>query len=323
MTVDDTAKTMAPGTSGAPGAGVIEARGLTRRFGKTIAVRPLSLRIGPGGITGLLGPNGSGKTTFLRMLMGLVRPHEGSASVDGVPLAGDGTAIRRRASYMPGEIVAYRELTGAAHLAWFLRGRDREARPRALAIAEELGLPLGRKVHGYSHGMKRQLFLAAALAPRVAVRVFDEPTEGLDPSKRSQVLELLAAEAARGVTVLLSSHHLGEVERGCDRTLFLKQGELLDEEASNVVRRRARRAARIHWREEVDAPAMARRLAELGAGEVRIEGRRATFMLEEADPRESFARILADDSLPPPESFVYGEFSLGELYRTLYGEEGI
>jgi ABC-2 type transport system ATP-binding protein len=305
------------------GAGVIEVRGLTRSFGATLAVRPLSVQIGPGGITGLLGPNGSGKTTFLRMLMGLVRPDAGEGRVDGVVLQGDGTAVRRCSSYMPGEVVVYGEMTGAAHLDWFLRGRDDEVLPRALTIAEGLGLPLHRKVRGYSHGMKRQLFFAAALAPRVAVRVLDEPTEGLDPSKRGEVLQLLVEEAARGVTILLSSHHLGEVERICDRTLFLKQGELLDEGESIAVRRRARRVARLGWNVEGDGEELTRRLTALGAKEIRIEDRQATFLLDEEDPRESFARILLDDALPPPTSLAFGEFSLHELYRTLYGKEGI
>jgi len=308
-----------PGTD----AGVIVSRGLTRRFGKTVAVQPFDVRIGPGGITGLLGPNGSGKSTLLRMLMGLVRPDRGSASVDGDPLRGDGTAIRRRSTYMPGEIAVYGEMTGRAHLAWFLRGRDEEALPRAIATADRLELPLHRKVRGYSHGMKRQLLFAATVAPAARVRVLDEPTEGLDPSKRGQVLQILSREAEQGVTVLLSSHHLGEVERVCDRVLFLKQGELLDEAQSRIFRQRARRVARITWSEAVDPVRTRRILDEVGAEDVHVEGALATLVLPEGDPRRSLARILAAEDLPAPATFVYGEFSLHELYRALYGEEGI
>ena len=94
-----------------PGPGVIAIDGLTRSFGRTVAVRPLALEIGPGGITGLLGPNGSGKSTLLRMLIGLVRPDSGTCSVDGVRLAGDGTAIRRAVTYVPGETHVYGELS--------------------------------------------------------------------------------------------------------------------------------------------------------------------------------------------------------------------
>ena len=100
----------------------IEIRGLTRRFGPKLAVQPIEAAIGPGGITGLLGPNGSGKSTLLRMLLGLVRPDAGGASLDGVALVGDGTAVRQRATYMPGEISMYGELTGQEHLAWLVKG---------------------------------------------------------------------------------------------------------------------------------------------------------------------------------------------------------
>ena len=303
--------------------GTIVARGLSRRFGDTLAVRPLDVTVRAGEITGLLGPNGSGKSTFLRMLMGLVRPDEGQATVDGEALVGDGTAVRLRSTYMPGEIAVYGEMTGRTHLAWFLRGRAKEALPRAVALAERLELPLDRRVRGYSHGMKRQLFFAAAMAPRVRVRILDEPTEGLDPSKRGQVLDVLAREARQGTTVLLSSHHLGEVERVCDRVLFLKKGELLDEEQSRALRRRARRVARIAWSEPIDRNSTARILESLGGEEVRVDDRSATLVIPEGDPRSSLERILAARDLPPPDTFVYGEFSLHELYRALYGEEGV
>ncbi|MEW6072605.1 MAG: ABC transporter ATP-binding protein [Planctomycetota bacterium] len=311
----------APGTAGA--AGTIVVRGLTRRFGPTVAVRPLAFELGPGGVTGLLGPNGSGKSTLLRMLLGLVPPDAGTASVDGVPLRGDGTAVRRRCPYLPGEVAVYGEMSGRAHLAWFLRGRERESRASAIGIATELGLPLERRVRGYSHGMKRLLLLAAALAPRARVRVLDEPTEGLDPSRRGQILGLLAREAKNGTTILLSSHHLGEVERVCDRVLFLRRGELLDEEQSRRLRRRAGRVVRVAWADPIDPAAAAGSLATRGAEDVRIEGGRATFVLPAGDPRRALAEILSARDLPAPTSLVYGEFSLHELYRALYGEEGV
>ena len=231
----------------APGTATIVARGLTRRFGSTVAVHPLDLDVGPGGITGLLGPNGSGKSTLLRMLTGLVQPDAGSASVDGVPLEGDGTAIRRRCTYSPGEVVLYREMRGAEHLDWLLRGRDRVARRRGREIAAVFELPLTARVRAYSHGMKRQLLFAASLAPRVPVRILDEPTEGLDPSRRGTLLDLLQEDAAAGTTILLSSHHLGEVDRSCQRLIFLNKGRLVADESAEDVRRRAGRLVRLRF----------------------------------------------------------------------------
>ena len=303
--------------------GTIAARGLSRTFGSKQAVRPFDATIGPGGVTGILGPNGSGKSTFLRMLLGLVPPDAGTAHLDGVRLAGDGTAVRRRATYMPGEIAVYGELTGREHLSWLVAGRDAGALGRALALAESLQLPLDRRVRGYSHGMKRQLLFSGALAPDVPLRVLDEPTEGLDPTRRRQVLDHLRDEAARGVTVLLSSHHLGEVERACDRVLFMKEGRLLDEEDTRRFRTRASRLVRLRFPGEVDPAALRAALAETGLRIVRIEGLEATLLVEDDPPRAGLARLLQARGLPEPSSLVFGELSLHELYRELYGEEGV
>jgi len=307
----------------APGDGRIQIAGLARRFGKIQAVQPLSATIEPGAITGLLGPNGSGKSTLLRLLLGLVRPDSGTATVDGEPLSGDGLAIRRRTTYVPGEIHVYGELSGRAHLVWCLRGRERAALERALELARSFELPLGSRVRGYSHGMKRLLLLCAALAPRVRVRILDEPTEGLDPTKRGAVLELLRRDVQQGTTILLSSHHLGEVERGCQRLLFLKQGQLLDQESARALHLRARQSLRVTWERAPDASALARALAGVGPVETRLEGARATFFFPGGDGLESLRALLSASALPAPRSVVYGELTLAELYRELYGVEGV
>jgi ABC-2 type transport system ATP-binding protein len=308
--------------SASAGTGSIRIAGLTRRFGTNVAVQPLTAEVGPGGITALLGPNGSGKSTLLRMLLGLVRPDAGTAEVDGVALAGDGLGIRRRATYLCGELHVYGELTARAHLAWCLRGRGREAIARACELAEGFELPLGRRMRSFSHGMKRQLLLAAALAPDVRVRVLDEPTEGLDPTRRAQVLELLRADAARGTTLLVSSHHLGEVERGSSRQLFLRQGELLDEGSARALQRRARESLRVVWAGAPERGALECALAGRTA-DLRLEGERATILLHEGSGIETLRTLLSAPGLPEVRSLVYGELPLAELYRELYGAEGV
>ncbi len=284
---------------------------------------PFDVELRAGEVTGLLGPNGSGKSTFLRMLTGLVRPDRGAASVDGARLRGDGTAVRRRCTYMPGETAMYGELSGAAHLAWFLRGRARAARRRATEIADDLGLPLRKRVRAYSHGMKRQLQLAAALGPDVAVRILDEPTEGLDPTKRAEVLALLAEEATAGATVLLSSHHLAEVDRACARLLFLSEGKLIADENTSALSDRARRLVRITWPDGTDAAALAPRLEALGAAEVHSRGAHASALLEGVEPRVFLAAVAQAGDVPTPTALAYGEHSLRDLYRDLYGVEGV
>jgi ABC-2 type transport system ATP-binding protein len=305
----------------APGDRRVVARGVTRRFGAKIALHPLTLEIGPGAVTGLLGPNGSGKSTFMRILTGLVRPDAGSAVVDGVPLRGDGTAIRRRITYSPGELHLYGEMRGAEHLTWFLRGRGEAARARALEMAGGMGLPLERRVRGYSHGMKRQLVFAAAMAPDVGVRILDEPTDGLDPSARSEVLERLRADAAGGTTILLSSHHLDEVDLVCSRLVFLNEGRLVADETTADVRERASRVILFTWSPDADITGIEGRLAGDGVDAVRRDGAHVSVSLASADPRAFLARFAALDGLPAPASIEHGLLSLKELYRELYGVE--
>jgi ABC-2 type transport system ATP-binding protein len=224
---------------------------------------------------------------------------------------------------MPGESAVHGELSGRAHLAWLCGGRASGTRERALELAGELGLPLDRRVRGYSHGMKRLLFFAAALAPAVPIRILDEPTEGLDPTMRARVLDVLARDAAEGTTILLSSHHLGEVDRACDRMLFLRRGELLDPRAAAELGAKAKRAVRMRFTAPPDAARLHAVLRELGGEEARLDGTSATLFLPVGEPREQLARVLATAGLPGLSSLVFGELSLAELYRELYGAEGV
>jgi ABC-2 type transport system ATP-binding protein len=310
----------------------IRAVGITRSFGATKALQPIDLDLGPGGIIGLLGPNGSGKSTLLRVLTGVVPRDAGEAWVDGVALEGDGTAVRKRATYAPGELALYREMRGDEHLAWLLRGRDGGALARAKKTADELGLPLRARVRTYSHGMKRQLLFAAALAPDVGVRILDEPTDGLDPSKRGVVLDLLLGEARKGTTILLSSHHFGEVDRACDRLVFLSGGKVIADETAAAVTQRARRSLRMEFETSEGSQSVKTGIESVpGARSVRVEAGgvgsggvervRVYVELDSDDPRAFLARVCASMQLPRPTAIEYGQLSLVELYRVLYGVE--
>jgi len=302
--------------------GSISIRGLTRRFGDVVALHPTELEVAGGAVTGLLGPNGSGKSTLLRMLIGLVKPDAGAARLDGVELEGDGTRVRRRCTFAPGEIALYGEMRASEHLDWCLRGRDAEAGARARSMAEKLGLPLRARVHTFSHGMKRQLLFVSAMAPRVGVRILDEPSEGLDPNKRSAVLDLIAAEAAQGTTILLSSHHLGEVDRVCRRMVFLNKGRVIQSEHALDVRERAAKLLRIDF-EPGSADKLEQALAGLAGARVKLRGEHAVFELEDQDPRAFLGTLFATRELPRPRSIEYGRISLQDLYADLYGVEAV
>jgi ABC-type multidrug transport system ATPase subunit len=214
-------------------------------------------------------------------------------------------------------------MRGDEHLRWFLRGRGREARRRATELAERFELPLRKLVRSYSHGMKRQLLFAAALAPRVRVRILDEPTEGLDPSRRAQILDLMREDARGGTNVLLSSHHLGEVARACDELIFLDRGRVLARESSTEIEARSRQSLRMTFASSQDAERAERRLRDLGARQVVREDERLIVDLDSKAPRETLASLYSDPDWPVPNTLTYGELSLEQLYRSLYGVEGI
>jgi ABC-type multidrug transport system ATPase subunit len=317
--VDHEAQSAAP----PPSPGAIGVRGLSHRFGAKVALEPLDLDIAPGGVVGLLGPNGSGKSTLMRLLVGLVPKTNGHVHVDGVLLEGDGVAVRRRVTYAPGELHLYGEMSGEEHLGFLLRGRSRAELDRAKWQARELGLPLDRKVRGYSHGMKRQLVFAAAMAPEVRIRILDEISEGLDPTKRSQILDIIEEDARCGTTILLSSHHLGEVDRSCDRLVFLSAGRLIADETAASVRQRAGRLVRVTFPEHRMSEAdLGSALAGDGVESVRLDGKEVAVLLDSDDPRRFLLRLASSSELPAPLSIEHGRISLRELYKALYGVEG-
>lgn len=312
-----------PAGAAAPREGAIHVRGLGHRFGDKVALQDgLDLTVDAGGVVGLLGPNGSGKSTLMRLMVGLVPLSRGTIAVDGVPLEKDGLEVRRRVTYAPGELHLYGELSGAEHLSMLLRGRPKDALARARATAEELGLPLARRVRGYSHGMKRQLVFAAAMAPAVRVRILDEISEGLDPAKRSQILDRIERDAAAGTTILLSSHHLGEVDRACQRIVFLSAGQIIADETADAVRARASRVLKLRFPDDADGEAIAAALRGPDVESLSREEGVVRLVLQEEDPRPFLGRLAGIAGLPAPLSIEHGRLSLRELYRSLYGVEG-
>ena len=206
---------------------MIEVNELTKRYRDTVAVDGVSFGCAPGTVTGLLGPNGAGKSSTLRMLLGLVRPTSGTATVDGTPYARIHCPARVVGA-MPDASVLHPGRTGreTLRLVVTLLGRPVAEADRAL---ERVGLAgaAGRRVGRYSLGMRQRLGIAQALLGDPAVLVLDEPVNGLDPDGMRWVRGLLREFAAGGGTVLLSSHLLGEVAAVADRVLAMHRGRLV------------------------------------------------------------------------------------------------
>ncbi|MFT7668926.1 MAG: ABC-2 type transport system ATP-binding protein [Planctomycetota bacterium] len=299
----------------------IRIRGLSRSFGEHMALAPIDLDIEAGMVTGLLGPNGSGKSTLMRCLVGLVRADTGEVSLAGQALHGDGVAIRKRCTFAPGELALYGRMRAKDQLNWLVAGHDREACERAHKMARDFDLPLSHRVHSFSHGMKRQLLFCAAMGPRVPVRLLDEISEGLDPAKRGLVLDLLRQDAQAGTTILLSSHHLGEVQRVCDRMIFMRAGRVLGDEKSEAIMGRARSMVQLRLDPTADLAKLKALAMQHGAIRVNGNAQELTLHLEDEDPRRVLVALFSDPSLPPPLRVEYGDLSLEDLYGELYGED--
>ncbi|MGQ0744529.1 MAG: ABC transporter ATP-binding protein [Acidimicrobiales bacterium] len=211
----------------APVVPAIWCSGLRKRYGRRQAVDDVSLEVNRGDVMGLLGPNGAGKTTVIKMLLGLVRPDAGQAMVLGRPAADP--AARARVGYLP-ELFRYQPWLSAAEvLALHVRlsGLDIGARARDESLAlVGLAARADDRVGGFSKGMQQRLGLAVALVAEPQLVVLDEPTSALDPVGRVDVRDIVLALKSRGVTVLLNSHLIGEVERVCDRVVILDRGRV-------------------------------------------------------------------------------------------------
>ncbi len=207
----------------------IQAEGLTKRYGETLALDSLDLSIEPGEVYGYLGPNGAGKTTTIRCLLGIHRPTSGRAELFGVDAWGDPVQAHRRVAYVAGEPFLWPAMTGAQTLEFLARlhgGTDKAYRDE---LVQRFDLDTGKKVRALSKGNRQKVQLVAALATRADLLVLDEPTSGLDPLMEMVFRDCITAAKERGQAVFLSSHILSEVEAVCDRVGILKEGRLVDQ----------------------------------------------------------------------------------------------
>jgi ABC-2 type transport system ATP-binding protein len=225
----------------APTVAAVSVRGLWHHFGATTALAGLSFDVPPGSCFGLVGPNGSGKTTTFRILCGLLHPASGIASIDGVDVITDPIEARRRIGVVLDPLALFERLSAREMLSTLadLRGlAPGEAVPRADGLFHALGLDgaVDRPISGYSHGMRKKTALAGALLHRPAVLILDEPFEGVDPVSAQTMRAMLDQFRLGGGTVLLSSHVMDLVERLCDHVAVVHNGALLASGRTDEVR---------------------------------------------------------------------------------------
>ena len=230
----------------------IEIRGLRKDFAGLSALRGVTFSVEPGEVFGYLGPNGAGKTTTLRILLGLVRSTAGSASLLGVDSAVP--ASRADIGFLPGDLRLYGDMTAAATLDFFARfrpGRPPTLRPMLASALNLDAATLARRVKFLSHGTRQKLGLIVAMQHDPALVLLDEPTNGLDPLVQHAFRGLVADFAARGRSVLFSSHVLSEVEAVCKRVAILRQGEIVALETIERLREKVIRKLAVRFHGEV------------------------------------------------------------------------
>jgi ABC-2 type transport system ATP-binding protein len=245
----------------------VRARGLVKRYKEVLAVDRVDLHVRTGDIYGFLGPNGAGKTTTLRMALGLIMPTEGSVELFGRdPIREGARALDGVAGFVEAPRF-YPYLTGRKNLELLaaLDGGDARQRIDAVLDTVELAPRAKHKVGGYSHGMRQRLGIAASLLRAPRLLILDEPATGLDPSGMRDLRELIRRLADEGMTVLLSSHQLPEVQELCDRVAIVNRGKVVYEGALDTLRRQGGAGYRLHT---TDDP----RALRLAAAQPGIEG---------------------------------------------------
>jgi ABC-2 type transport system ATP-binding protein len=292
---------------------VITTRGLTKYYGRHLGVTGLDFEVHQGEVFGYLGPNGAGKTTTLRLLVGLLNPTSGSASVLGYDLKRDSLAIRNRTGYIPGDVRLFEDLTGEEALR--LLDSLRPDRPAVLMreLVQRFDLDLTRKIGEYSSGNKQKLAIVQAFMHDPELLVLDEPTSTLDPLMRHRFYELCSEFRGRGRTIFISSHVLPEMEQICDLVGIIRKGRLVTVESVAELSRKKLRHADFTLASEPDA-----RLLDFESATLqRIDGLRF-----EADIKSDMDTFIKELSRLHLADLQISHASLEEIFMEFYeGEE--
>jgi ABC-2 type transport system ATP-binding protein len=266
----------------------ISVAGLVKTFGPTRALDGLDLEVRTGEVHGFLGPNGSGKTTTIRVLLGLLRADAGAVQLLGGDPWTDGVALRARLAYVPGDVTLWPSITGGEVIDLMGRLRGGLDRRRRDDLLERFDLDPRKKASTYSKGNRQKVGLIAALTSDAELLLLDEPTSGLDPLMESEFQRCIEEVKAEGRTVLLSSHILAEVEALCDRVSIIRLGKTVETGTLTELRHLTRTSISVETAHPLDGIT-----ALPGIHDLAVDGNRAMFDVDTARLDETMRHLSA------------------------------
>lgn len=290
----------------------IEIKGLTKRYGNLFALKDLNLEVKKGEVLGYLGPNGSGKTTTIRLMLGMIKPTAGRATIFGLDAQKQKEEAHKMVAYVPGEANLWPFLTGleTLHLIEKVHGKvDKKYREE---LIKRFDLDPNKKVRAYSKGNKQKITLIAALASRAELLVLDEPTAGLDPLMERVFRESVREAQRNGQTIFLSSHILEEVEALCDRVAVLREGKLV--ELGTLAEMRHLSAVTVEATFAGKPPSVK---GVKGISNVQVHHNHLQCQM--SGPIDELLKVLTPAR---PLTLLSREPSLEELFLAIYGEAG-
>jgi ABC-2 type transport system ATP-binding protein len=287
---------------------------LSKDYGLGRGLFDLDLEVLPQEVFGFLGPNGSGKTTTIRCLMGMIQPTRGSAHVFGLDCRRDAVAVKRKVGYLPGDVPQFGSLRGKEVVA-YLGGMRGGVDPKVVrGIAERFDLDLSRRFREYSSGNKQKLGILLAFMHRPELLILDEPTSGLDPLNQQEFYALLRESRAGGATVFLSSHILSEVEHVCDKVGIIRAGRLARVALLEELRHIRLHRVELEFLSNAEVPE-AKLRSTAGVEDVTVSDHRVTCTV-----RGSFEPLLKVIGNARVTDMVSTEPTLEEIFLSYYTE---
>lgn len=207
---------------------IIEIKNLTKYYGQSLGIEGINLKVEEGEIFGFIGPNGAGKSTTIRLLMGLIYPSSGQASIFGKDVVEFGPEVRKNIGYLPSEIFYYDSMKVIDLLNYSASFYDKDCSQRIKELSKIMELDLNRKIEDLSYGNKKKVGIVQGLLHEPKLIVLDEPTGGLDPLMQQKFFDILREENRKGATIFFSSHILSEVQALCDRVAIIKDGAIIE-----------------------------------------------------------------------------------------------